>query len=199
MCYVTFVHRGCNTSLIPFFNVSRIASVVIASISVFDATLKVRSNAHCLKSVQIRSNFWFVFSPNEAKNGPEITPYLDTFHLSVFSPNARKYGPEITSYLDTFHAVGMSPDAKIMHSWIVKKNYSFEWKLNLLMSLSLWKFIKFWLYFSRIFILINSLLEESSRKQVIVLLINNKSITNFDEEPYSETTALLDIPCKSLT
>ena len=107
MCYVTFVHRGCNTSLIPFFNVSRIASVVIASISVFDATLKVRS-------------------PNVGKNGPEITPYLDTFHLSVFSPNARKYGPEITSYLDTFHAVGMSPDAKIMHSWIVKKNYSFE-------------------------------------------------------------------------
>ena len=164
MCYVTFVHRGCNTSLIPFFNVSRIASVVIASISVFDATLKVRSNSHCVKSTQIRSNFWFVFSPNVGKNGPEITPYLDTFYLSAFSPNARKYGPEITSYLDTFYAVRMSPDAKIMHSWIVKKDYSFEWKLNLLMSLSLWKFIKFWLYFRRIFILINSLFRRKLTK-----------------------------------
>ena len=26
-------------------------------------------------------------------------------HLSVFSPNTGKYGPEITPYLDTFHAV----------------------------------------------------------------------------------------------
>ena len=34
---------------------------------------------HCVKSVQIRSNFWSVFSPNAGKYGPEITPYLDTF------------------------------------------------------------------------------------------------------------------------
>ena len=27
-------------------------------------------------------------------------------YLSIFSPNAEKYGPEITPYLDTFHAVG---------------------------------------------------------------------------------------------
>ena len=32
------------------------------------------------KSVQIRSYFWSVFSPNTGKYGPEITPYLDTFH-----------------------------------------------------------------------------------------------------------------------
>ena len=30
---------------------------------------------------------------------------LNTSYLSVFSPNAGKYGPEITPYLDTFHAV----------------------------------------------------------------------------------------------
>ena len=30
---------------------------------------------------------------------------LDTEYLSVFSPNTGKYGPEITPYLDTFHAV----------------------------------------------------------------------------------------------
>ena len=29
-------------------------------------------------------------------------------NLSVFSPNTGKYGPEITPYLDTFHAVGIS-------------------------------------------------------------------------------------------
>ena len=29
----------------------------------------------------------------------------DTSYLSVFIPNAEKYGPEITPYLDTFHAV----------------------------------------------------------------------------------------------
>ena len=42
-----------------------------------------------VRSVQIRSNFWSVFSriwteyelsPNMGKYGPEITPYLDTFH-----------------------------------------------------------------------------------------------------------------------
>ena len=35
---------------------------------------------HCVKSVQIRSYFWSVFNPNTGKYGPEITPYLDTFH-----------------------------------------------------------------------------------------------------------------------
>ena len=44
-----------------------------------------------VRSVQIRSNFWSVFSRI-------WTEY-------VFSPNTWKYGPEITPYLDTFHAV----------------------------------------------------------------------------------------------
>ena len=30
---------------------------------------------------------------------------LNTPYISVFSPNTRKYGPEITPYLETFHAV----------------------------------------------------------------------------------------------
>ena len=39
-----------------------------------------------------------------------IFPHLDwirrdTPYLSVFSPKAGKYGPELTPYLDTFHAV----------------------------------------------------------------------------------------------
>ena len=35
---------------------------------------------HCVKSVQMRSYFWSVFNPNTGKYGPEISPYLDTFH-----------------------------------------------------------------------------------------------------------------------
>ena len=56
--------------------------------------------SHCVKSVQIRSYFWFVFSCIR-------TEYREIVCLSVFSPNTGKYGPEITSYLDTFHAVSV--------------------------------------------------------------------------------------------
>ena len=44
---------------------------------------------HCVvKSVQIRSYFWSVFSPNTGKYGPEITPYLDAFHaVNVLNGN----------------------------------------------------------------------------------------------------------------
>ena len=42
------------------------------------------------------------------------------FKISVFSPNAGKYGPEITPYLDTFHAVSISvniTDLEILEKW----------------------------------------------------------------------------------
>ena len=42
---------------------------------------------HCVKSVQIQSFFWSVFSPNTGKYGPEKTPYLDTFHAVIHSAN----------------------------------------------------------------------------------------------------------------
>ena len=35
---------------------------------------------HCVNSVQIWSYFWSVFSLNTEKKGPELTPYLGTFH-----------------------------------------------------------------------------------------------------------------------
>ena len=35
------------------------------------------------------------------------TSEAGTKYLSVFSPNAGKYGPEIIPYLDTFHAVNL--------------------------------------------------------------------------------------------
>ena len=53
----------------------------------------LRYNIHCMKSVQIRSYFWFVFSLNAGKYGPQITLHLDTFHAVIlrhiwnFRPN----------------------------------------------------------------------------------------------------------------
>ena len=41
-------------------------------------------NSHYVKSVQIRSYIWSVFS------------CIQTEYISVFSPNTGKYGPEIT-------------------------------------------------------------------------------------------------------
>ena len=52
---------------------------------------------HCVKSVQIRSFFWSVFSRIRTEYGEMRTD------LSVFSPNEGKCGPEKTPYLDTFH------------------------------------------------------------------------------------------------
>ena len=51
----------------------------------------IYKNSHCVKSVQIRSYFWSVFSLNTGKYGPEITPYLDTFHAVTeeYNPNTR--------------------------------------------------------------------------------------------------------------
>ena len=50
--------------------------------------------AHCVKSVQIRSFFWSVFSRIRTEYGE-----------TVCSPNVGKYGPEKAPYLDTFQAV----------------------------------------------------------------------------------------------
>ena len=49
---------------------------------------------HCVKSVHIWSYFWSAFSCIRTK----------------FSPDTGKYGPQITPYLDTFHAVYICDD-----------------------------------------------------------------------------------------
>ena len=66
----------------------------------FRGNIATDKNNHFVKSVQIQSYFWSVFSRIR-------TEYGDTKYLSVFSPNAGKYGPEITPYLDTFQAVNI--------------------------------------------------------------------------------------------
>ena len=48
------------------------------------------------KNVPLMDTAWKV-----SKYGVISGPYV-----SVFSPNTGKYGPEITPYLDTFHEVG---------------------------------------------------------------------------------------------
>ena len=52
-------------------------------------------------------NIWLVFSEVEAAGAWKVSKYGVIFgpYFPVFSPNTGKYGPEITPYLDTFHAV----------------------------------------------------------------------------------------------
>ena len=49
-----------------------------------------------------------------SKYGVISSTYFPVFGLnteiSVFSPNTEKYGPEITPYLDTFHGVVVSQE-----------------------------------------------------------------------------------------
>ena len=60
---------------------------------------------HFVKSIQIWSFFWSIFSNIRTEYGEILCGQMRTY-LSVFSPNAGKYRPEKTPYLDTFHAVG---------------------------------------------------------------------------------------------
>ena len=49
------------------------------------------SRIHCMKSVQIPSFFWSVFSPNARKNGLEKAPYLDTFYAVIIKSEMSKW------------------------------------------------------------------------------------------------------------
>ena len=54
------------------------------------------------------------------KYGVISGPYFPVFGLNIplFSPNKGKYGPEITPYLDTFHAVGINRySCGLFNSW----------------------------------------------------------------------------------
>ena len=42
--------------------------------------LRLKKKAHCVKSAQMPSIFWSVFSCFQTEYVPENTPYLDTFH-----------------------------------------------------------------------------------------------------------------------
>ena len=54
----------------------------------FDCKLKFKSITgvkctHCVKKVQIQSHFWSVFSCFWTDCGPDIAPYLHTFHAAT--------------------------------------------------------------------------------------------------------------------
>ena len=50
----------------------------------------------------------------------------DTEYFSVFSPNAGKCGPEVTPFLDTFHAVVLLMSVKNQKSAINNKERAIE-------------------------------------------------------------------------
>ena len=59
------------------------------------------NTGHYVKSVQIRSFFWFVFSRIRTEYGPEKTPYLDIFH-TVWTYIKEEYTQEITHNISIF-------------------------------------------------------------------------------------------------
>ena len=85
---------------------------------------------HCAKSVQIRGFFWSVFSCIWSKYG-----YL-------LSPNTGKNGPEKTPYLDTFYAVRPFRSRVQNEALIPKLSKNFFNKIRVFASLSLVYFIK---------------------------------------------------------
>ena len=53
--------------------------LAVTTISLNMCYMDYSKTKHCVKSVQIRSFFWSVFSHIRTEYGPEKTPYLDTF------------------------------------------------------------------------------------------------------------------------
>ena len=45
----------------------------------------IKDFIHCVSIVQIRNYCWSIFSSNAAKNGPDMTPNLDTFNAVIVS------------------------------------------------------------------------------------------------------------------
>ena len=109
-----------------FFFILRImpSSPPVLKLETRSSLKKSKNNLYYVKSVQMRSFFWPVFSRIPTEYGEilvslriqstawEVFKKSEFFlvriflHLdSVFSPNAGKYVPEKTPYLDTFHAV----------------------------------------------------------------------------------------------
>ena len=64
------------------------------------------------EKIKFYSNLLPLALPNSCKvhtvHASKMINKRDTKYLSVFSPNVGKYGPEITPYLDTFHAVTLN-------------------------------------------------------------------------------------------
>ena len=79
---------------------------------------------HCVESVQTRSFFWSVFSPNTGENGPKNTPYLDTFHAVkcsvLFEEKCIKKRDIVCPFLLTVKFI-----LWILHRWILLLEHYF--------------------------------------------------------------------------
>ena len=78
---------------------------------------------HYLKSVQIQSYFLSVVPVFGLKTEIQSSARIQ----SVFSPNTGKYGPEITPYLDTFHAVKVTRIRSIYQYFVHLLNKVITW------------------------------------------------------------------------
>ena len=94
-----------------------------------------------MKTVQIRSYFWTVFSPNTGKYGPEITPYLDTFYsVSCKHPRRRALQATIVngfqplafttklSILGVCGGLFVTPMQRIF--WLTIEQFTVVWKMS---------------------------------------------------------------------
>ena len=95
---------------------------------------------HCVKSVQIRSFFWSIFSLSTGKYGPEKTPYFDAFH-AVFivsslteiqylqiEPGRKGAHTNESMMLKIFYLYGFLRITKCV-SWALENKYLLVYKL----------------------------------------------------------------------
>ena len=97
----------------PYFRISKSKSQEWAqsSFTCLNSTIETPERRHCCFrfgtfsntfliawSVQIRSHFWSIFSPNTGKYGPKITPHLDTFHAVFINPGAFSFFPHFSEF-----------------------------------------------------------------------------------------------------
>ena len=61
--------------------------------------------SNLLLDVSSRTALWLTVPSAFSTKLENLWSQLEVISISVFNPNTGKYGPEITPYLDTFHAV----------------------------------------------------------------------------------------------
>ena len=80
-------------------------------------TLQQEQGLHCVERVQIRSDFWSVFSLIQTEYGPEIPPYLDSFHAVLVTLMEHPIQNYPKTYLERSHTSKMELFAKIVNGF----------------------------------------------------------------------------------
>ena len=105
----------------------------------------VKDICHCVKSVEIPSFFWSVFSciqtkygDSLGKYGPEKTPHLDTFHTVCKTEASDTNNQSLIKRLrrrfcDILDGFSSQEASCLMYEWVVNIRLSFyNWMLSLL-------------------------------------------------------------------